>query len=1112
MNLASIRKAYFFISFLVLNLLGPYSYAQFNVDGSAYQNCHEFTITDPVNSQRGGFFSNSQIDISAGFDLLFSVKFGCDNIGGEGVAFVLFDGNSLGAGQSYDLGYANLAIRSIAVEFDTRNNDNTTGSGPVNNQDPVYDHMDVMVNGNINHYQAGQSLVSNQLGSPAVAGNGNIEDCEFHDVRIVYDVAPSTPELSVYFDNVDVGTSTPAFTISVDLSNSTYLNNNMVNWGWTGTTGAQPGNKNHQVVKLALNPSFTATSSVCPGTPVNFNGTAEAYNTVVSYDWDFDGDGTYDVLGNQNPTHTFPTPGDYDVIMRVTDDQGCVSTDTLNYSIGFGVTIEATPNQTCPGGTSQLEAVPDPYVSQECEYILTWGDTWGDGWDNNEIELFVDGVSEGTYTMLDIGTPSSNSVSLMLQHGADVEICYHQTNNATAEGEIYYSLADNGGTTIIDVQPGDIPTSTPNGTDVCQQAVIDCGLTPPTYDYSWTVTSGSGTLNSNNIADPVATNNTASVYEVTVTDQATGCTVTEDTLINIAPPVTANISGNPTVCEGDLADLTITFTGGAPFEIVYQDPNSNNQTVSNISANPYTLQVTEAGTYTLVSVTGAGGCTGTVSGAGTATVTTIPKPDVTLSADVDTCDGYAISPLTVTSSNGGTVTWYDDNTLTNVLTTGNSYTPGGLSVGQNIFYAQEEENVMGCAGDYDSVIVTVYAVPPAPTITGATDYCDGDPFTALTANGLGTGYFTWYDGSGNFLENNITHTPNLSVGTHVIQLTETVNGCESPTGSITINVKETPPAPTMSADATYCDGETLLDMTATDNIGGTITWSSDPNGTNVLGTGSTLAPSNTIGTTTYYATETLNGCTGPTGEVDITVNEVPYVEVPSEVEICAGDSVYIEAQHNGFPITWTSGDSGPNVWLGPATTTTYLVNSSNNCGDDQDTIKVIVYDPPTIFASNDITTGLGGEVELNATGALSYDWDPEPNECLDANCREVYVIPTQTTTYVVTGTDANGCIGTDTVVVTINGEMQIFVPNIFSPNGDGWNDEMVIRGPRLFNFKLMVFDRWGKLIYEADDQRDYWDGTFNGKPADQGVYVYRITGKNVLDIEVDQKGNITLVR
>lgn len=713
--------------------------------------------------------------------------------------------------------------------------------------------------------------------------------------------------------------------------------------------------------------------------------------------------------------------------------------------------------------------------------------------------------------MLDIGTPSSNSINLMIQHGADVEICYHQTNDATAEGEIYFNLEDVGGNSIIDVAAGDIPTTTPNGASICNSAIIDCGLIPPTYDYSWSVTAGTGTLNNNTIVNPMSTNTTvASTYEVTVTDQATGCDVTESVTINITAPPTATISGNETICDGDLADLTVDFTGTGPFDIEYNDGSGNNQTITGITTNPYTLQDGDAGNYTLVSVDGPGGCAGSVSG--TADVNVIPTPDVDLSPNETYCDGDPINPMTVISTNGGTVTWYTDNTLTNVLATGNSYTPTP-SVGQNIYYAQEAEGIMGCVGDYDSVIITVNPIPATPTITGTTVYCEGETTTDLTANGTNTGFYSWYDGSGGNLSNGPTQDPGvLPVGNHVFQVSETINGCESLLGSITVTIKDTPPVPTMSSDVTYCQGESILDATATDNMGGMITWSSDANGTNVLGTGSNYTPSSTLGTTTYYATETLNGCTSPAGSVDITINEVPMISIPEEAEICNGDSVYIEVTNNGFPITWTSGDTGPNAWLSPSTTTTYLVTSSNNCGDDQDTITVVVYDPPTILASDDINTGLGGEVELNVNGAQSYTWAPDVTECIDDSCREVYVVPTQTTTYIVTGVDANGCIGTDTVVVTIDGEMQIFVPNIFSPNGDGWNDFMVIKGPRLFDFKLLVFDRWGKLMYEADDQKDYWDGKFNGQQADQGVYVYRITGTNVLGIDVEQKGNITIVR
>jgi gliding motility-associated-like protein len=85
---------------------------------------------------------------------------------------------------------------------------------------------------------------------------------------------------------------------------------------------------------------------------------------------------------------------------------------------------------------------------------------------------------------------------------------------------------------------------------------------------------------------------------------------------------------------------------------------------------------------------------------------------------------------------------------------------------------------------------------------------------------------------------------------------------------------------------------------------------------------------------------------------------------------------------------------------------------------------------------------------------------------------------------------------------------ELFVPNVFSPNEDGRNDVFKPRGTNLFEYNLRIYDRWGNLVFEADNIEDGWDGTFNGKPMNSGVFVYYILSAG----EVVSKGNVTLLR
>jgi gliding motility-associated-like protein len=88
----------------------------------------------------------------------------------------------------------------------------------------------------------------------------------------------------------------------------------------------------------------------------------------------------------------------------------------------------------------------------------------------------------------------------------------------------------------------------------------------------------------------------------------------------------------------------------------------------------------------------------------------------------------------------------------------------------------------------------------------------------------------------------------------------------------------------------------------------------------------------------------------------------------------------------------------------------------------------------------------------------------------------------------------------------------MFVPNAFSPNLDGVNDILYVRGKCLKNLTFMVFNRWGEKVFETSDQKIGWDGTFNGELLNTAVFVYRLEGTTFDGNSFSQKGNVTLIR
>jgi gliding motility-associated-like protein len=186
--------------------------------------------------------------------------------------------------------------------------------------------------------------------------------------------------------------------------------------------------------------------------------------------------------------------------------------------------------------------------------------------------------------------------------------------------------------------------------------------------------------------------------------------------------------------------------------------------------------------------------------------------------------------------------------------------------------------------------------------------------------------------------------------------------------------------------------------------------------------------------------------------------------------------------------------------------------TSNGC-DSILTINLTINSIPNVTVSTENTTILlGDSVQLEAFGASSYIWSPSIGlSC--ANCPSIIASPLTSTTYQVIGTDSNsGCTNLSKVKIEVEIELnEIFVPEAFSPNNDGNNDKLFVRGS-IKDFTFSVFNRWGEVVYRTQNQSTGWDGSFRGKELDAGVFVYYLTGVDAAGNTINKKGNITLVK
>jgi len=179
-------------------------------------------------------------------------------------------------------------------------------------------------------------------------------------------------------------------------------------------------------------------------------------------------------------------------------------------------------------------------------------------------------------------------------------------------------------------------------------------------------------------------------------------------------------------------------------------------------------------------------------------------------------------------------------------------------------------------------------------------------------------------------------------------------------------------------------------------------------------------------------------------------------------------------------------------------------------------IKVVDVPNVTIIAPgqsrSDTTVRFGQTINLNGSGALTYEWAPNYNISSLTNSH-VKVNPFKTTQYILTGYNSKTCYSSDTLnvyVVEDCGEM--YIPNAFTPNNDGVNDVLYVRGICLQSLTFMVFNRWGEKVFETLDQTKGWDGTYKGEEMNTGVFVYRLEGKTYDGKSFQLKGNVTLIR
>lgn len=376
-----------------------------------------------------------------------------------------------------------------------------------------------------------------------------------------------------------------------------------------------------------------------------------------------------------------------------------------------------------------------------------------------------------------------------------------------------------------------------------------------------------------------------------------------------------------------------------------------------------------------------------------------------------------------------------------------------------------------------------------------------------------------------------THTY-AQPGTYTVTLTATspttCNGQDVATRTVTI----APAGPLLQAmnDTLVCGPLASFTLVAT-SFGSATTWhwSSNAQFTDLLNASfsdstATLSPAVSG---TYHVRASNGSICIARDSITVTVS-LGTIGIAAEQGICAGDTATLQLSgaDAGSIILWSpaeeiiSGQGTQTATVSPVELTTYDVSVSAPSGCSWSGTVAVSVSPlfgTAVSASVDQSIVLPGTtVQLSATpgSGVSYSWQPA-SLVSDPGIANPTAVVNQTTTFTVTVSDG---VCTRAVSVTVKvhelicDEPDIFVPNTFTPNGDGVNDVLFVRGRHIERMEFMVFDRWGEKVFESTDPAIGWSGQYKGMLVDPAVFVYHLKAWCIDGQQYLTKGNVTVVR
>lgn len=258
-----------------------------------------------------------------------------------------------------------------------------------------------------------------------------------------------------------------------------------------------------------------------------------------------------------------------------------------------------------------------------------------------------------------------------------------------------------------------------------------------------------------------------------------------------------------------------------------------------------------------------------------------------------------------------------------------------------------------------------------------------------------------------------------------------------------------------------------------------------------------------------------------TDEVTVTVQyDTVRITTSPDTIVCSLDTANLRSYPvfgtGAYELIWSDGAEGALYDVVPPTSQTYTITVTDECGiSDSAYVHVQLSIPIADMAieGGDFMVGLPVQFLDRSTGPSIWSWDfgydEETSELQDPAM--VYPEPGHYTV-MLTITDSLGCMDSTFRIITIVPEAYFYMPTAFTPNGDGVNDDIGPSGTGVVTYEMSIYNRWGELIFSADDPTVRWDGTYNGSPAPEGVYIVWFRVRDVLNVKREHYGTVTLLR